>query len=103
MKKKALRKLTLYLGEFKAKGKLDLNKKDWDFDTQELIDYLHYEWNVFCLQNGLYHLSRLFFIETRVARDVMLKTREEKHSRDYWSKKLKQQQHDIVKNQQQKN
>ena len=85
-KQDATRKLTLYIGEFKAMAEIDPKTKDWTKETQELIDVTHYNWNVYCYNTKMHYMHKLFLIETKVAKDVVLGIRNESASRDYWRK-----------------
>lgn len=65
-------KFSLFLNEFKALAVLDSETEQWDWETQELIDYLCYQWNEWCLNNGFFAHGRLLLVEIKTMRVCIL-------------------------------
>lgn len=65
-RQKVLQRYSIFMNEFKLLAEFDPNEKDWTFETKELIDYLCYNWNTFCFDNGYFAHGKVLLVEINV-------------------------------------
>jgi len=71
-KQAVLQKFSIFMNEFKLMAVLDSDTEKWDFETQELINYLAFNWNDWCLKHGFFTHGKLFLIETNVIKHMII-------------------------------